>query len=70
MSEIENKKRINITVDSEAYDNALPYIKEFGLSLSSTINMLLKAINRTRSIPFDISISEDYEIEFKERRKR
>jgi len=61
---------INIRIDEETKENSQKILKEMGMDLSTGIKLFLKAVNRTKSIPFEIrtenGFTEKFEREIKQ----
>ena len=51
---------ITLTVDGKLKQRAETLCEEMGLTLSTAYTMLLKAIVRTRSIPFKVQVSDPF----------
>lgn len=50
-----SKTTINLRIDEKVKDNAENVLDELGLSMTSAITLFLKAVSRTKSIPFPIT---------------
>ena len=50
---------INVRVDGELKEQAEKIMAEFGLNMTTTVNMLLKQIVRENSIPLSLSLNPD-----------
>lgn len=50
------KTTLNLRIDKSLKDSAEKVIDELGLSMSAAINLYLKMIARTKSIPFDLKL--------------
>lgn len=48
------KVATNITIDEEVKRKSQVLLKEFGLDLSSAVNMFLRQMLREKAIPFEI----------------
>lgn len=67
--DIQDKKRriamsqIAVRVDDELKKQATAIFNELGLDMSTAVKLFLKQSVLTRSIPFDVKLDSDYEIE-------
>ena len=67
--DIQNKSRRNavsqiaVRVDDELKKEATAIFNELGLDMSTAVKLFLKQSVLTRSIPFDVKLDSDYEIE-------
>lgn len=50
-----SKTTINLRIDDKIKTNAENVLEELGLSMTSAITLFLKAVSRTKSIPFPIT---------------
>ena len=57
---MEKTVKVTMSVDSELKRQAESLCKDMGLTLSTAYTMLLKAIVRTRSIPFTIEANDPF----------
>ena len=57
---MEKTVKVTMSIDSELKRQAELLCKDMGLSLSTAYTMLLKAIVRTRSIPFTIEAKDPF----------
>ena len=53
---------MSIRVDTKLKDEAEKIIQTFGLTMSGTINMLLKQIVREQAVPLTLSINSSYSL--------
>lgn len=67
--DIQDKKRriampqIAVRVDDELKKEATAIFNELGLDMTTAVKLFLKQSVLTRSIPFDVKLDSDYEIE-------
>lgn len=67
--DIQDKKRRNamsqiaVRVDDELKKEATAIFNELGLDMTTAVKLFLKQSVLTRSIPFDVKLDSDYEIE-------
>lgn len=50
---------INVRVDENLKKNCEEIFEEFGFGMTTAITMFLKAVNRTKTIPFDFEIPNE-----------
>ena len=55
--------QIAVRVDDELKKQATAIFNELGLDMSTAVKLFLKQSVLTRSIPFDVKLDSDYEIE-------
>ncbi len=51
---------INVRIDEELKKQAENLFEDFGMNLSTAINIFMKAVVRERKIPFEISASDPF----------
>ena len=56
------KVSTNITLDSEVKAKSQKMLAEFGLDLSSAVNIFLRQMLRERAIPFKIELEEPNDV--------
>ena len=56
--------RVNttITLDADVKRESVSLLREFGLDLSSAVNIFLRQMIRERKIPFEIGMGSNFEI--------
>ncbi|EEI71754.1 MAG: type II toxin-antitoxin system RelB/DinJ family antitoxin [Lentilactobacillus hilgardii] len=58
------KKRIQVLIDSDLYDDANEVLSDIGISQSTLINVLLKKVVAEGRVPFDLSQSKRDRLSF------
>lgn len=50
--------RLSLTVDETTKKEAIELFEQFGVDASTAVNMFFKKVVQTKSIPFEISVSD------------
>jgi len=58
-----SKTRINVNVDKELKEDVSIILNAIGIDLTAAINIYLKKIKSTKSIPFPLDVKTHYSIE-------